>query len=42
MLSGFEDKTAYALCVFSYMGPDVKEPVLFVGKTPVLYILMQI
>jgi len=35
LIAGFEDKTAYALCIFSYMGPDVKEPVIFVGKTPV-------
>ncbi|KXZ50041.1 hypothetical protein GPECTOR_18g21 [Gonium pectorale] len=34
MLAGFEDKTAYAQCIFAYTpGPDT-EPVVFVGKTP--------
>eukprot|EP01088_Endostelium_zonatum_P011607 TRINITY_DN25759_c0_g1_i1.p1 TRINITY_DN25759_c0_g1~~TRINITY_DN25759_c0_g1_i1.p1 ORF type:complete len:235 (-),score=51.98 TRINITY_DN25759_c0_g1_i1:30-662(-) len=33
MLMGWEDKSAYALCVFSYMeGPD-SEPIVFAGKT---------
>lgn len=34
MLVGFEDKTAYAQCIFAYTpGPDT-EPVVFVGRTP--------
>jgi len=33
MLVGFEDKTAYAQCIFAYTpGPDT-EPVTFVGRT---------
>ncbi|CAD8076812.1 unnamed protein product [Paramecium sonneborni] len=34
MLDGFEDKTGYAQCILSYMGPELKEPIQFVGKTP--------
>ncbi|CAD8054538.1 unnamed protein product [Paramecium sonneborni] len=34
MLDGFEDKTGYAQCILSYMGPELKEPLLFVGQTP--------
>ncbi|PNH12352.1 Inosine triphosphate pyrophosphatase [Tetrabaena socialis] len=31
---GFEDKTAYAQCIFAYTpGPDY-EPIVFVGRTP--------
>lgn len=34
MLAGFEDKTAYAQCIFVYTpGPDT-EPKIFVGQTP--------
>ncbi|KAG2487061.1 hypothetical protein HYH03_014307 [Edaphochlamys debaryana] len=34
MLAGFEDKTAYAQCIFAYTpGPDT-EPIVFVGRTP--------
>ncbi|GFR48714.1 hypothetical protein Agub_g10671 [Astrephomene gubernaculifera] len=34
MLAGFEDKTAYAQCIFAYTpGPD-QEPLVFVGRTP--------
>ncbi|CAL1392735.1 unnamed protein product [Linum trigynum] len=34
MLMAYEDKSAYALCAFSFaLGPDV-EPITFVGKTP--------
>jgi inosine triphosphate pyrophosphatase len=34
MLAGFEDKTAYAQCIFAYTpGPGV-EPITFVGRTP--------
>ncbi|XP_050219982.1 inosine triphosphate pyrophosphatase [Mercurialis annua] len=33
LLDGFEDKSAYALCVFSFaLGPD-SEPIVFEGKT---------
>ncbi len=32
MLEPFQDKTAYAQTIIAYMGPDVKEPVLFIGK----------
>lgn len=33
MLLGFEDKSAYAQCIFSYTsGPDI-EPLVFVGRT---------
>ena len=32
MLAGFEDKTAYAQCIFAFCeGPD-KEPITFVGR----------
>ncbi|PPD72180.1 hypothetical protein GOBAR_DD30917 [Gossypium barbadense] len=35
LLMAYEDKSAYALCAFSFaLGPDV-EPVTFLGKTPV-------
>ncbi len=35
LLQGFEDKSAYALCVFSYSdGPD-SEPLTFEGRTDV-------
>lgn len=31
----YDDKSAYAVCAFSFaLGPDV-EPVTFLGKTPV-------
>ncbi|KAI6694050.1 hypothetical protein NL676_021760 [Syzygium grande] len=34
MLMAYEDKSAYALCAFSFMnGPDA-EPITFLGKTP--------
>jgi inosine triphosphate pyrophosphatase len=32
MLSGFEDKSAYALCIFAYGEPG-KDVQLFVGRT---------
>mmetsp|Transcript_36523 Transcript_36523/g.90122 ORF Transcript_36523/g.90122 Transcript_36523/m.90122 type:complete len:95 (-) Transcript_36523:107-391(-) len=33
MLAGYEDKSAYAQCIFAYTdGPD-SEPVVFVGRT---------
>eukprot|EP00825_Cyclidium_porcatum_P050894 TRINITY_DN9195_c0_g1_i1.p2 TRINITY_DN9195_c0_g1~~TRINITY_DN9195_c0_g1_i1.p2 ORF type:complete len:144 (-),score=50.43 TRINITY_DN9195_c0_g1_i1:234-665(-) len=33
MLTGFEDKTGYAQCIISYMSEELKEPLLFVGRT---------
>lgn len=35
MLAGFTDKSAYALCVFSFCKSPNHEPVTFVGKCPV-------
>ena len=33
MLAGYEDKSAYAQCIFAYCdGPDA-EPIVFVGRT---------
>ena len=32
MLSGFEDKTAYAQCTFAFCRGKGHEPVIFVGK----------
>ena len=32
MISGFEDKTAYAQCTFAFCEGKGKEPVIFVGK----------
>jgi len=34
MLAGFEDKTAYAQCIFAYCGGPGEEPKIFVGRTP--------
>eukprot|EP00331_Platyophrya_macrostoma_P032742 CAMPEP_0176436200 /NCGR_PEP_ID=MMETSP0127-20121128/17814_1 /TAXON_ID=938130 /ORGANISM="Platyophrya macrostoma, Strain WH" /LENGTH=197 /DNA_ID=CAMNT_0017819449 /DNA_START=39 /DNA_END=632 /DNA_ORIENTATION=- len=34
MLAGFDDKSAYAQCIFSYMAEGMTEPKLFVGRTP--------
>ena len=31
---GFEDKTAYAQCIFAYAASPDAEPLLFVGRTP--------
>ncbi|CAG8817436.1 13334_t:CDS:2, partial [Gigaspora margarita] len=33
MLSGFEDKTAYALCTFAYCAKPGTDPILFEGRT---------
>ena len=33
MLEGFEDKSAYAQCIFTYCEGPGKEPITFVGKT---------
>ncbi|KAF5783040.1 putative nucleotide diphosphatase [Helianthus annuus] len=39
MLMAYEDKSAYAMCIFSFaIGPDV-EPITFVGKTLLCFIL---
>ena len=34
MLAGFEDKSAYAQCIFSYFDETLSEPLVFVGRTP--------
>lgn len=34
MLAGFEDKSAYAQCIFSLSWGPGEEPVTFVGRTP--------
>lgn len=34
MVEPFEDKTGYAQCIIAYMAPDLKEPELFIGRTP--------
>ena len=35
LLKAYEDKSAYAMCIFSLaLGPE-DEPITFVGKTPV-------
>ena len=33
MLAGFEDKSAYAQCIFAYSPGGGQEPLLFVGRT---------
>lgn len=33
MLSGFDDKSGYALCLFAYMDSDLESPVVFEGRT---------
>lgn len=35
MLDGFDDKTAYAQCIFALFAEGMKEPQLFIGRTPV-------
>jgi inosine/xanthosine triphosphate pyrophosphatase family protein len=35
MLDGFADKSAYAMCIITYMREGLDKPILFVGKTPV-------
>lgn len=35
MLDGFEDKTAYAQCIISFMSEELNEPIAFVGQTNV-------
>ena len=32
MISGFEDKTAYAQCIFAYQENQDAEPILFIGR----------
>lgn len=34
MVEPFDDKTAYAMCILAYMAPELKQPILFIGKTP--------
>ena len=34
MVEPFEDKTGYAMCIIAYMSAELKEPLLFIGKTP--------
>ncbi|KAG9306691.1 hypothetical protein G9A89_004238 [Geosiphon pyriformis] len=34
LLTGFDDKTAFALCTFAYSRGPNYEPILFEGKTP--------
>lgn len=39
LLMAYEDKSAYALCVFSLaLGPN-EEPLTFLGKTPVCFLI---
>ena len=33
LLAGFEDKSAYALCIFAYGEPKSKDIKLFLGRT---------
>ena len=33
MLAGFEDKSGYALCIFSYFDEGMDEPITFRGET---------
>eukprot|EP00828_Plagiopyla_frontata_P018747 TRINITY_DN239_c0_g1_i2.p1 TRINITY_DN239_c0_g1~~TRINITY_DN239_c0_g1_i2.p1 ORF type:complete len:122 (-),score=23.08 TRINITY_DN239_c0_g1_i2:93-458(-) len=33
LLAGYEDKSAYAQCIFAYVAEGMKEPVVFVGQT---------
>jgi len=35
MLAGFEDKSAYAVCIFSYCEGPGSEPIAFEGRTEV-------
>ena len=32
MLNGFEDKTAYAMCIYAFCESPDSEPILFTGK----------
>lgn len=33
MLAGFDDKTAYAQCIFAYYDGKLSEPIVFIGRT---------
>lgn len=33
ILLAYEDKSAYAICIISYMDENITQPLLFVGKT---------
>lgn len=35
LLMAYEDKSAYASCIFSFSPGPASEPITFVGKTPV-------
>ena len=37
LLMAYEDKSAYALCAFSFALSPEAEPVTFLGKTPVCF-----
>jgi hypothetical protein len=37
LLKAYEDKSAYAMCIFSLALGAGEEPITFVGKTPVRY-----
>lgn len=39
MVDGFEDKSGYACCIIAFMDKGMKEPLTFVGKTNVYYII---
>jgi len=34
LLAAYEDKTAYAQCIFAFSSPSLSDPVYFIGKTP--------
>ena len=38
LLAGYEDKSAYALCTFSFSWGPNEEPIVFEGKTDVIII----
>ena len=33
LLAALEDKSAYAICIISYMDENITKPLLFIGKT---------
>lgn len=33
IIADYDDKTAYALCIFAYIAPGMEEPMLFEGRT---------
>ena len=34
MVAPFEDKIGYAMCIIAFMRSELKEPELFIGRTP--------